>query len=417
MRLQRDDSKGKEHEEDPDPVDVAFDLLSDNTHQDTNLILERDTFDPAFLLIPVGSVPAFKKHIVDDAKKGRATVFDFDQNGIQLRRGLSVASVSIYEGASPFDVELRLVGDIKHHAQFAHDAIQVLALTSETLSDKIGHDAAVVAEKVVQNAILEKSGLAILDKAKAHLESIWFPAPVPRTFLERLHELYYKTEGNQLSPLLHILDYMRNYTGEQYHASFDHSVRGVPLVWFAFSIGVIDDIKVGERGFMKLYGWSKSLLGMAEMDVQQEKMPVLGVFALSLIADIASHLLNVPLSFIFLESLIPTDVVIDRMRDTCGISVPLVYAEDIGPLEIQDDGGPTPTSADVILVTPEFRNCWKMFTASHHPVEKTQKRLKKTKAPLVGCDTCKIAGVQLYTADGDRGRGVFCSAHCIVEHG
>lgn len=413
--------------------DIAFDFTPGRRREDATLF--REPFSP--MLFRPDNVGSILKRIVMDRIVGAATVYDFAANGIQFNDGLELASMSVYrKTASPFGAELSFKHQLATAGAYAANALRVLAMGSQEVEDAVGSkETAALVGDVYKNAFFADGGEVILGAARCALDAYTrdvvdsdrelFHAGgddsrVPVSFLQRLRDMYDHPLSDQLSAIVSIVDYISSYASATYCATLDRlpfskddNTRS-PMVWYLFSVQkTVNHPLYGVRGVLNLHGWTKSLLGIAHHEMNKEVMPHVGVVALSLLADVASDLLGMPISLIYLESLPTTDRVIASMRKTCGIQVPLVSANKMRPIGLEN-GNLTLQVGDVVFVYPEFRACWKKYTTSHHPsIESKRKRPRRVKAHA--CVSCKVSGVQLYTAEGDASAGLYCSKECYLH--
>lgn len=352
---------------------------------------------------------------------GNVDVFDFHANGIEFRSGLDLQSISVYdEERSPFHIETNFLRRLKEVGLYGHNVAEMLNQSEPGLWSIIGKDAAQKATQYYWDTTMKGCGddiklaageaIVVLNGLVGGTRHFQDPPKISDEFLMQLRRMYSHPDANLLQDLASVMGYMQSKLDQsdvsypRYIATLDHAPSKMPLVWFFFSIDHVDDTVYGKRGFLRLHGWTKSLVGMAQVGTYKE----LGVVALSLLTEVASAMLDMPIEVIFLESLVSTDIVIRKMRNTCGIEIPLVSTfsiydeETLDVLNVYDP--------DAIFVHEGFRKCWKMFTSSHHPSPPDRNKRHRVGA---SCATCKIAGVQLYSNEGVVERGLFCSEHCF----
>jgi hypothetical protein len=412
--------------------DIAFDFSIGSIKPDIGKRLPRQEFESWFFKRDDNVTRAMRGESIDRVC-GTAIVYDFEANGIVFQDELELGSISVYTNQrTPFNNEVLLKDKLEAAAAQALHAVQVLNMSNQEVSAAIGSDAATTAKELYVDAFQAAGGESILDSANRCFDGyvsdvvdsdrrlIRISQYVPISFLERLREMYDHPTGNQLFKVMHIIDHIAKerpqsnksqiYTATLDRMPFDSttdSIR-VPMIWYLFSVEkTVDHPKFGVRGILNLYGWTKSLIGLSQYEIRNERMPSLGTVALSLLTEIASALLGMPISLIYMTSLRPTDRVIEHMRNTCKVEIPLVAGKSMERLELES-GEHTSQLEDVVFVYPEFRACWEMFTTTHHPSKSKQKRRRR-------CIACKISGVQLYTALGNEQAGTFCSKECYLH--
>ena len=165
---------------------------------------------------------------------------------------------------------------------------------------------------------------------------------------------------------------------------------GYPLIYMIYST-------TGKDG-VTLHGWVRSLRGTARSKSQNVS---LGPMAFSLFIVILEAILDRPIHYVFMQSLLGTDVVLQTISSK--IQNPLVL------VSVTKENMPwyRGKETDCLIVTDELRNFYKRFLNAKEPSLKRQKAIDY-------CMACHIRAEQLYAPQGVANQ-VFCGQDCY-EH-
>lgn len=339
-----------------------------------------------------------------------------------------------------FRFEMELVDAILDAFNQAYQANLVLHQSEDRMEEKFQLENGKEISNFFKNQMREFFGTNLLKKTKSALKNyLWdkedYDGQAGRINNDFLYKLVYWNEQNRLKPLLKILRYIDNRTWmpsmeESKSSSVPHydrnvcfgslnHVNGMPLTWFCFSVTEMN-VPYGEDGvetigFMVLYGWARSLLFSAYQESQTQRntedVKDTGMFLLSYLIECASNVLDRPISYVFLESLPPTDLVIQKMKaleseTRPGKLVRVPFLSTKTGLDVSAEFGNEDISQgdpDMLVVLPEMRNIWKRFVE-----DTSQSETKRRKPLVVEANICQSCDIRMTSDSID----AFCSDSC-----